>query len=99
MGCKRQVAGGEADGAAVFEAACARCHGSAGVPDPGIVAQLGVKNLSDTSLQERLSDADIRRQIVDGSKNKQMPAFKGALSDAQIAAVIAHVRTLKKPAP
>jgi mono/diheme cytochrome c family protein len=97
VACSRSIAGGAADGAAVFDEACARCHGPRGVPDSGMVARLGVKNLTEPALQERLTDADIRRQIVDGSKNQQMPAFSGALTDAQLDAVIAHVRTLRRP--
>ena len=93
--CDRTVAGGRADGAQVFAAACARCHGPGGQPDPGMVAKLGVKDLTSPELQARLSDADIRTQIVRGSKNKQMPSFDGALTDAQLEAVIEHVRKLR----
>jgi mono/diheme cytochrome c family protein len=93
--CNSQVADGQADGAKVFEGACARCHGPNGRPDPGMVAKLGVKDLTQPALQARLSDADIRQQILKGSKNKQMPSFDGALTEPQIDAVIAHVRSLK----
>ncbi len=95
-GCDRTIAGGRADGAAIFSEVCARCHGPVGVPDTGQVARLGVKNLTLPELHERLSDADIANQIRNGSKNQNMPAFAGALTEEQIAAVIAHVRTLRK---
>lgn len=93
-----EVAGGRADGAAVFSEVCARCHGPDGVPDAGSVARLGVKPLNSPHVQSQLTDEDIRNQILHGSRNKQMPAFAGALSDDQIRAVIAHVRTLAAPA-
>lgn len=93
-GCRDQIAGGRADGAAIFSEVCARCHGPEGVPDAGSVARLGVKPLTSDNVQRRLSDEDIRRQILEGSENKQMPSFAGALSDAQVAAVIGHVRSL-----
>lgn len=96
VACDRRVAGGKADGAAIFAEVCARCHGPEGTPDPGNVARLGVKDLADPALQLRLSDAEIRRQIIKGSDNKQMPAFEGTLTEEQIAAIIAHVRTLRR---
>jgi mono/diheme cytochrome c family protein len=93
-GCDGKIAGGKADGARVFDEACARCHGSRGVPDPGMVAQIGVKDLTTDRVQRSFSDTDLRKQIIEGSVNMKMPSFGGALSDDQIAAVIAHVRTL-----
>jgi mono/diheme cytochrome c family protein len=95
VGCNSSVADGEANGAKVFAGACARCHGPNGRPDPGMVAKLGVKDLTSAKLQARLTDGEIRQQILKGSKNKQMPSFDGALTDAQVDAVIAHVRGLK----
>lgn len=93
-GCRDLVAGGRADGAAIFSEVCARCHGPQGEPDAANVARLGVKPLTSENVQHQLSDEDIRRQILRGSENKQMPSFAGALSDAQVDAVIAHVRRL-----
>ena len=93
-GCRDRIAGGRADGAAIFSEVCARCHGPVGEPDAANVARLGVKPLTSDHVQRQLSDDDIRRQILRGSENKQMPSFAGALSDAQIDAVIANVRTL-----
>jgi mono/diheme cytochrome c family protein len=93
-GCRDRIAGGRADGAAIFSEVCARCHGPLGVPDEGSVARLGVKPLTSPHVQRQLTDDDIRRQIVDGSQNKQMPAFGGALSAEQVDAIVAHVRTL-----
>jgi mono/diheme cytochrome c family protein len=96
-GCREPIAGGRADGAAIFAEVCARCHGSEGNPDAANVARLGVKPLTSEHVQRQLTDDDIRRQILRGSENKQMPSFAGALSDAQVEAVIQHVRTLGRP--
>jgi mono/diheme cytochrome c family protein len=95
--CSTEVAGGRADGAAIFSEVCARCHGPEGIPDPANVARIGVKPLNSPHVQGHLSDEDIRQQILRGSRNKQMPAFAGALSDAQVRAIVAHVRTLGHP--
>jgi mono/diheme cytochrome c family protein len=94
-GCGR-VAGGEADGAAVYDEACARCHGTHGVPDDAQVVRLGVKDLTDPELQQRLTDDAIAHQIRAGSNNQQMPAFDGVLSPEQVDSVIRHVRTLRR---
>jgi mono/diheme cytochrome c family protein len=93
-GCDAQVAGGRADGPAVFAEACARCHGPGGVPPASMVAQLGVKDLTSAHVRAQMSDEDVRRQIRQGSANRRMPGFEGALSDAQIEAVVAYVRAL-----
>ncbi len=93
-GC-RQVAGGRADGAEVFRSVCAGCHGPAGVPEPAMRARLGVKDLSDPKLHQRLSDQQIREQIQNGSEDKRMPAFTGALTPAQVEAVIVYIRGLQ----
>lgn len=92
--CDRKVAGGEADGAKIFSQVCARCHGPEGEPNASMVARYGVKNLRTEHAQHQMTDAQIRKQILEGSKNKQMPSFEGALTEAQIKAVIAHVRSL-----
>ena len=94
--CDRKVAGGEVDGAKIFSEVCARCHGPKGEPDASMVARYGVKSLRSEHVQRQLTDADIRRQILEGSKNKQMPSFQGAISEEQIAAVIAHVRSFSE---
>jgi len=92
--CSSEIADGRADGAAIFSQVCSRCHGPVGVPDPANVARLGVKPLNSPHVRQQLTDADIRRQILNGSRNKQMPAFAGALNDDQVSAIVAHVRSL-----
>ena len=93
-GCGTQIAGGTANGAEVFDQACARCHGKHGVPEQGMVAQIGVKDLTTDRVQDSFTDEQLRHQIINGSENQKMPSFAGALSDAQIEAVIAHVCSL-----
>lgn len=92
--CNREVAGGKADGPAVFREACARCHGESGAPSASLQAQLGVKDLTSPELQQRLTDDEIRKQIRVGSDNKRMPGFGTALTDAQIEALVDHVRSI-----
>lgn len=79
-----------ADGAATFKAKCAMCHGADGTKEnPG----MGVKSLAGADVQKQ-SDADLVAAVSKG-KGK-MPAYAGKLSDDEIKAVVAFVRTLKK---
>ncbi len=94
IGCDRQVAGGKADGAAVFAEVCARCHGGGGQPSPSMKAQLGVRDLTAREFKARVSDELVARQVERGSDNKLMPAFAGELTVEQIAAVAAYVVAL-----
>jgi mono/diheme cytochrome c family protein len=96
--CKPEVAGGRADGKAIFTEICARCHGVNGTPEETLARQLGVRNLRDAAFQAGISDADLRTRIARGSVNRRMPAFEGVLDPAQIEAVAAYVRTLVEPA-
>jgi len=66
-----------------------------GVPDSGTRARTGVKDLTEPALQDRLSDAEIKDQIVNGSANRQMPAFGNVFTPQQINALVAHVRSLR----
>ena len=93
--CDRQVAGGSTDGAAVFRAACASCHGEHGKPPQAMAAQLGVRDLTGAEFRGRRTRDLVKHQVVNGSANARMPSFQGALTDAQIDAVTAYVLTLE----
>lgn len=95
--CDREIAGGEADGARIYAEACERCHGPSGVPDPGLRAQLGVKDLTEAELHARLSDEGLVAQVRNGSPDRRMPAFgPDMLSDEQLEALVQHIRSLRR---
>jgi mono/diheme cytochrome c family protein len=81
-----------ADGAAVFKAKCAMCHGADGSASTGMGKTMGLKPLSSPEVQN-MSDADLTALVTNG-KGK-MPAYKGKLSDDEIGAVVKYVKTLK----
>ncbi len=93
-GCDRKVAGGSTDGAQVFAAACASCHGPGGTPPAQMRDQLGVRDLAGAEFVGRRDRARIVDQIRRGAPSGRMPAFTGALSEPQIEAVTDHVMTL-----
>jgi mono/diheme cytochrome c family protein len=92
-GCNRSVASGSVDGKEVFAAACGTCHGPEGTPPASMAAQLGVRDLRSAEFRARVTVALVEHQVRTGSPNKLMPAFTGALSEAQISAVAAFVAT------
>jgi mono/diheme cytochrome c family protein len=96
-GCDHKVAGGSVDGARVFKAACSTCHGERGTPPPQMRDSLGVRDLAGAEWIARRTRARVVEQVRRGAANGRMPAFTGALSDAQIEAVADHVMTLGSP--
>lgn len=86
------IAAAQAKGQDVFKSKCAMCHGPDGSASTGMGKSMGLKPLSSPEVQ-KMSDADMTDLITNG-KGK-MPANKGKLTDAQIADVVAYVRTLK----
>jgi len=81
-----------ADGAAIFKAKCAMCHGPDGSASTGMGKSMGLKPLGSPEVQ-KMSEADLIALISNG-KGK-MPASKGKLSDDEISAVAKYVHTLK----
>jgi mono/diheme cytochrome c family protein len=77
------TAGGAADGKSVFSANCASCHTLAAAGATGTVGP----NLDELKPDEQR----VKRQVENGGA--VMPAFKGRLSDAQIAALAKFVAT------
>jgi len=89
----RVVAPG-ADGASLFGSKCALCHEKDGSGKANWKAK-GQPDLRDANWQKDHSDGQIADVIRNG-KEKFMPAFKSKLSDEDINAIVAHIRTLKK---
>jgi cytochrome c6 len=85
--------GSGSDGAAIYKAKCAMCHGPDGAGQTPMGKNLKVRALSSADVQKQ-TDAELTKWITDG-KGK-MPAYKGKLTPADIDAVVAFIRTLKK---
>jgi cytochrome c6 len=78
-----------AAGVAVYKSKCVTCHGADGAGS-AVGKSLKVADLRSAEVQSR-SDAELTQIISDGKNN--MPGFKGTVSDDEITAVLAHVRT------
>jgi mono/diheme cytochrome c family protein len=79
-------------GKGIYQALCLRCHGENGEGGamPGVGA---VPALKDPDWQARFTDAQMARSIALGKG--AMPSFMQDLDRDKLAAVIAHIRTLK----
>ena len=80
-----------ADASATWTTHCAGCHGKDGSGSTMMGKKLGVK---DYTKEQGFSDAEATKVIKDG-KGK-MKGFAGKLSDADVKALVAYVRSLKK---
>jgi len=82
-----------ADGAALYKAKCAMCHGADGSGATPMGKSMKLRDLRSPEVQEQ-SDAELIKLTTDG-KGK-MPAYKGKLTDAEISAIVTHIRTFLK---
>lgn len=89
-----------ADLAANWTKHCASCHGNDGKGNTKAGKKADVKDLTDPKYQASFSDEQMFKQIKEGMKDakgkEKMKPFGGVLSDDEIKALVAHVRTMKK---
>jgi mono/diheme cytochrome c family protein len=88
-----------ADAKANWDANCVQCHGKDGKADTKIGKTLNAKDLTDSKVQAAFTDAKATDSIKNGVKENgktTMKAFGGKLTDDEIKALVAYVRTLKK---
>jgi len=76
---------------ATFRTKCAMCHGPDG-SGSAVGKSMNVPDLRSPAVQ-KLPDAQLAQIISDGKGG--MPSFKGSLSEDQIHALVAHVRSLR----
>jgi cytochrome c6 len=88
-----------ADAAGNWSQHCASCHGKDGSGATTMGKKLGVKDYRDAKVQGEFTDAKaaqlIKDGVAEGGKDKMKP-FKDKLSDEEIKALVAYVRSLKK---
>jgi mono/diheme cytochrome c family protein len=87
------------DAKANWDNNCAQCHGKNGAADTKMGKTLNAKDLTDPKVQAAFTDAKATQSIKEGVKDggkTTMKAFGGKLTDDEIKALVAYVRTLKK---
>ncbi|MBI4659833.1 MAG: cytochrome c [Verrucomicrobia bacterium] len=78
---------------------CAKCHGPDGKGDTKMGKKAGVKDYTDAKVQAEMKDdlmfKRVKEGLKEGDKTKMKP-YSDVLSDDEIKALIAYVRTLGK---
>jgi len=89
-----------ADGAAIYSDICAQCHGDDGKGKTVKGKRLKIRDFSDPKVQDSFTDAEAVKTVKEGITDKHnvilMKGYKTDLSDAEVTAVVAYFRTLKK---
>jgi cytochrome c553 len=82
-----------------YEKGCAKCHGKEGKGDTKMGQKLGIKDYTDAKVQAEMKDDEAFKAIKEGLKDKEgktvMKPAEG-LSDDDIKALVAHMRSFKK---
>ena len=90
IGCKKSE---PASGGELYAGACARCHGADGSGGaPSFTGAPAPRNFRDHDFQRARSDEQLKMTIRNG-KGSGMPAFGVAFSDAELAALVAQLRS------
>jgi cytochrome c553 len=99
LGCAAALTASAADGKDNWDKLCAKCHGTDGKGQTKIGQKLGARDYSDPKVQDSLTDDAAFTATREGLKSKDgviiMKAY-GDLSDDDIKALVAYLRTFKK---
>jgi len=85
------------DAKEIFEAQCAKCHGTDGKGQTKMGQKLGVKDYTDPKVQADLKDDEAFKALKEGLKKDDKTLMKPVegLSDDDIKALVAHMRSFK----
>lgn len=94
-GCEGRTKPEKPQGAALFGATCARCHGlnGSGARPSGMGPR--AQDLGDPAFQAARTDAQLKSTLQNG-KPPNMPPFSALLDDEQIESLVRHIRKLKR---
>lgn len=82
-----------------YDKHCTKCHGPDGQGKTKMGRQSGVKDYTDPKVQAELKDDEATKAIKEGiveKGKKKMDPYKDKLTDDEIKALIAHMRSFKK---
>ena len=88
-----------ADAKANYDKGCAKCHGKEGKGDTKMGQKLGAKDYTDAKVQAEMKDDAAFKAIKEGLKSKEGKRLMKPsedLSDDDIKALVAYMRTFKK---
>jgi mono/diheme cytochrome c family protein len=98
---QRTQAAPAADGKAIYDTRCSPCHGMDGAGDGPAAAAITPKprNFRERDFWSGRTDTQLHAVVKDGRPGTLMPPFEGVVSDAEIDAVVAYLRTFRPVAP
>jgi mono/diheme cytochrome c family protein len=88
-----------ADGKALYDKDCAKCHGEDGKGETKMGKKLGAKDYTSAKVQAELKDEAAIKAIKEGLKDKDGKALMKpgeGLSDEDAKALVAYMRSFKK---
>lgn len=79
----------------IWKAKCKGCHGDTGKGDTKEGRKHKAPDMTTEEWQAKHDDAELKDAIMNGVKDTKMKAYKDKYSEAEIDALIRHIRTLK----
>lgn len=93
------LAASAGDAKETYEKVCAKCHGPDGKGQTKMGQKLSIRDFTDAKVQETFTDEKAFKSVKEGLKDKEdkilMKPAEG-VTDDEIKALVAYVRTLKK---
>jgi mono/diheme cytochrome c family protein len=91
------VSANAADGKALYEEHCSKCHGKDGKGQTTMGKKSGAKDYTDAKVQEKVTDAEALKAIKEGFKNADGKVLMkpSELKDDEAKAVLEYMRTFK----
>ena len=84
------------DVGAIWKRDCKSCHGEVGKAETANGKKYKIEDMSSAAWQSEWTDEKIAKVVNEGIKDTKMKAFKGKLTDEEIASLTKHIRTFKK---
>ncbi|MBU6482705.1 MAG: c-type cytochrome [Nitrospirae bacterium] len=91
-----QGKGNPESGKKIYLESCQSCHGPTGKGDSDMAAYLTPPpaNLAAKKTQAK-TDAELRKMILEGRPGTAMSSYEGTFEEAQLADLLAYIRSLK----